>query len=133
MILIHLIIIVFLVSLPVTFKLTHRIFGNLVSNAAGAPTGLGFLIHALVALGLLMLTQVRSEGAIGSVRAIPECLTRSPDGSCPPGSSRFAQTDVCHACRLPGEKGKASGYVYPDLLTCGQNPPPPGSCPPAFS
>lgn len=136
MILVPLIIIVFLVSLPVTFKVTHKIFGDLASNASGAPTGLGFLIHSLVAMALIMLTQVRMEGLVSPPVAIQECTVgRGPDGSCPPESMKFSPSDVCHTCHLPGEKaksGRASGYVYPDLMTCGQTPPPPGSCPPAF-
>lgn len=43
----------FLVSSPVTFQFVRSILGNYISNAAGCPTILGILLHALVYAAVL--------------------------------------------------------------------------------
>jgi hypothetical protein len=45
------IILFILVSMPMTYKLTNRLFGGMIGSLAdshGCPTGLGIFIHSLV-------------------------------------------------------------------------------------
>ena len=38
----------YIIANPQTFLIVRRLFGDGISNAAGCPTGMGLLLHALV-------------------------------------------------------------------------------------
>jgi len=117
-------------ALPMTFRATRDLLGPWVADAAGDPTGAGFLFHSLVLAVLVIGTSnIVSSFVLPTGEAVPECHAPgpSPESACL-DKIKFAPEDVGKKCQVDGDpKGVALGWVQPDMVSCNYTHPAPAS------
>lgn len=114
-------------ALPMTFRATRDLLGPWVADAAGDPTGAGFVFHALVLAVLVIGTSKTISMFRPADAADARCAAPGPSPDTCATQWTFDQEQVGKKCHVKGDpKSAYLGWVQPDRVTCDFTAPPAG-------